>query len=117
MSRVVSCMNSLVISRFLGRLLACSTNYSLLLTFFLFFFLFMFTDRITFSLTLSCVAVAFFLFGGENKTFYLFHHVFKAWAGGIGVQIFVFCLFKGELKKCSFFLLYIYVLYIFARLG
>jgi len=77
----------------------------------------MVTDRITFSLTLSCVAVAFFLFGGENKTFIFFIMSLKPGLGELEFKFSFFCLFKGELKKCSFFLLYIYVLYIFARLG
>jgi len=96
MSRVVSCMNSLVISRFLGRLLACSTNYSLLLTFFLFFFLFMVTDRITFSLTLSCVAVAFFLFGGENKTFIFFIMSLKPGLGELEFKFSFFVFLRGN---------------------
>jgi len=59
-----------------------------------------------------------FIFGGENKTFIFFIMRFKAWVGGIGVQILIFfCVSKGELKKCSFFLLYNIYVYIYICLA
>lgn len=64
-------------------------------------------------MTLLCAAVASFLLTGKKLSISC---VFKAWAGRIGVQIFIFfCALKEGLKEVFFFFFYIYVY--FARLG
>jgi len=72
--------------------------------------------RITFSLSLLCMAVASSPFTGKNKTLSISSCVFKAWAGRIGVQIFIFLCFEGGIKEV-FFSSSLYIIHVFCPAG
>jgi len=72
--------------------------------------------RITFSLSLLCMAVASSPFTRKNKTLSISSCVFKAWAGRIGVQIFIFLCFEGGIKEV-FFSSSLYIIHVFCPAG
>jgi len=102
MSRVVtSCMNSLVIHISLlgswGAIL-----FSLVFPTILFSSLFFMVTDNFFLDTFMC-GCRLLSVNWEKKLLSISSCVFKAWAGRIGVQIFIFlCVLKEGLKKCSF---------------